>query len=328
MATGGEGAWVEIFGYTVDLMDELGRGGFGTVYKGFNRESAETVAMKKVSKMEKRKAITEAVRCYYLKRRIVHRNIVKVFDVKSWKEAMWITMEYCNQGDLNDYFKNNNTLKKDIEIKAKIMKQIADGIAFLHDEDIVHRDIKPGNVLVTTNDLEVIIKLSDFGLSKILDPDDLTSAMSSDVGTMMFKAPEFWDKNPPDESVRYHRNIDVYSAGLTFTAMLQARPGQHLVPKAECYLQSSDTNMAIGFAAFTRKGKSSAIIVVEDEPTDDDTTRQIKELIHAMTQMVPEERFAARDVVETFNVLLEVGVILCFFLKYTLEVCLEGIKNN
>ena len=67
MSTGGGAAWVETFGYTVDLMDELGRGGFGTVYKGFNRQSAKTVAMEKVSKMEKRKAITEAVRCYYLK---------------------------------------------------------------------------------------------------------------------------------------------------------------------------------------------------------------------------------------------------------------------
>ena len=325
MATASQGAWVEIFGYTVDLLDELGRGGFGTVYKGFNR--AETVAMKKVSKMEKKKATTEAVRCYYLKEKIVHRNIVSVLDVKSWKEAMWIIMEYCDQGDLNDYFINNNAVTKDVERKAEVMKQIADGIAFLHDEDIMHRDIKPGNILVKTNELEVVVKLSDFGLSKILDPEDLTSAMSSDVGTMMFKAPEFWDKKLPDESVRYHRNIDVYSAGLTFTAMLQARPGHNLVPKAECKLQSSETNMAIGFAAFTRKGKDSEITVVEDQPTDDDVTKQIKELIRAMTQVVPEERFAAREVADTVNSLLKVGIILLKSFLHTSKVYLQGIRK-
>ena len=310
MATASQGAWVEIFGYTVDLLDELGRGGFGTVYKGFNRQSAETVAMKKVSKMEKKKATTEAGRCYYLKEKIVHRNIVTVFDVKSWKDAMWIIMEYCDQGDLNDYFINNNAATKDVERKAKVMKQIADGIAFLHDEDIVHRDLKPGNILIRTNERDVVVKLSDFGLSKMLDPEDLTSAMSSDVGTMMFKAPEFWDKKLPDGTVRYHRNIDVYSAGLTFTAMLQARPGHSLVPKAECKLQSCETNMAIGFAAFTRKGTASEITVVEDKPTDDDITKQIKDLIRAMTQIVPEERFAARDVADAVNALLKVGEIL------------------
>ena len=313
MATRGEGAWVEIFGFTVDLMDELGRGGFGTVYKGFNRQSAETVAMKKVSKKEKRNAITEAVVCHHLKN-IVHRNIIKVFDVKTFKEAMWIIMEYCNEGDLNDYFIKNNAFTKDVKIKATLMKQIADGVAFLHDEDIVHRDIKPGNILVTTNDLNVIIKLCDFGLSKILDPKDSTSAMSSDVGTTTFKAPEFWGKKPPDETVRYHRNIDLYSSGLTFMAMLQAKSGRRLVPKAE-WLQGSETNMAIGHAAFMRKGTSSAVPVVEDKPTDDDTTRQIKDLIRAMTQIEPEERVAARDVAETFNVLLEVSVCSYFLLE-------------
>ena len=89
-------------------------------------------------------------------------------------------------------------------------------------------------------------------MSKILDPDDLTSAMSSNVGTLTFKAPEFWDHKPRDK-VRYHRNVDVYAAGLTFAAMLQAKPGKKFVPCVEGSLQASETKMPIGLAAFTRK---------------------------------------------------------------------------
>ena len=89
--------------------------------------------------------------------------------------------------------------------------------------------------------------------------------------------------------------------------------------------------MTIGFAVFIHKGKSSATTVVEDKPTDDDTMRQIKELIRAMTPSVSEQRFAAPDMAETLNILLGVGIIACFLpkmLKSTSEIVLWGIRNN
>ena len=73
--------------------------------------------------------------------------------------------------------------------------------------------------------------------------------------------------------------MDVYSAGLTFTAMLQAQPGRNLVPKAECSLFPSETNMPIGFAAFTRMVNNEDVIIVEDEASDNDDTKWVKELI-------------------------------------------------
>ena len=144
---------------------------------------------------------------------------------------MWIIMEYCDLGDLNDFHKNyGETLLNGVEAKVLLMKQIADGLAFLHSKDIVHRDIKPGNILLKLSPERLaVVKLGDFGLSKILDPEALTSTMSSNVGTLQFQAPEFWDKQPPNNRIRYHRNVDVYSTGLTFAAMLQADwpPGVH-----------------------------------------------------------------------------------------------------
>ena len=72
----------EIGGYRLNFMQEIGRGGFGTVYKGYNQED-RVAAIKKVSKNDRRKAATESVRFHYLKETIVHENVVSVFDVRT-----------------------------------------------------------------------------------------------------------------------------------------------------------------------------------------------------------------------------------------------------
>ena len=95
----------QVGGYRLNFMQELGRGGFGTVYKGYNQDN-QVAAIKKVSKKDRRKAATESVTFHYLKETIVHKNVVSVFDVQTAGDAMWIIMEYCDLGDLNDFFKN------------------------------------------------------------------------------------------------------------------------------------------------------------------------------------------------------------------------------
>ena len=292
MASINSGGIVDIFGYKIDLMNEVGRGAFGSVFKGYKDNT--TLAVKKVSKKDKQKASAEAVKFHYLKETIVHSQIIKVYDVKSISDAMWIFMDYCDLGDLDQFFKTRSQMPIPTESKIKLMKQIMNGIHFLHSKDIVHRDIKPGNILIKlTEEENALVKLGDFGLSKILDPDDMTSAMSSNVGTLAFKAPEFWDQKPGNK-VRYHRNVDVYAAGLTFAAMLQGEPGRKLVPHAEGSLQTSETKMPIGLAAFTRKiNKQPDVIVVKTKNNDEKIIKQIKEIILQMTHVNPKQRWSS-----------------------------------
>ena len=73
----------------------------------------------------------------------------------------------------------------------QIMKQIVFGIAYLHHQDIIHRDVKPGNILVSSTD-PIPVKLTDFDVTKCSDPEFETSVMSSNVGTNHFKAPKFF----------------------------------------------------------------------------------------------------------------------------------------
>ena len=300
-----EGVLGKVFGYTIDFMEELGRGGFGTVYRGYDGDQ-NALAIKKVSKKNKDRAIAETVRSHYFKDKIDHNNIVSVHDVKTWKGSMWIFMEYCDLGDLGDFFKNHNGIVQNVQTKLKLMLQISGGIDFLHANNIVHRDIKPGNILLKLSPTRnAIVKLGDFGLSKILDPDAVTSAMSSDVGTMIFKAPEFWDKQPPNDRVIYHRNIDMYAAGLTFTAMMQALPGLSLVPRVEGSLQPSETRLPIDLAALSRNvNRHPSITVVVDQENDCIMVRNIKKAIRGMTHIKPQNRLSAGEVKRTFHALV------------------------
>ena len=231
---------------------------------------------------DRKKASSEAVKFYRLKNNVHNDHVIKVYDVKRWKDSMWIMMEFCNLGNLNKFFIKYYQ-KIDTKVKLNIMGQIAKGVAFLHQKNIVHRDIKPGNILLKSSNGYAVVKLGDFGLSKFLDPDEMTSAMSSNVGTVTFKAPEFWDRKPNDR-VKYHRNVDVYVAGLTFAAMLQAKPRCTLAPKAEGSMQPFETKMAIGFAALTRcQNKHREIrVVVPDRDNDTPLVKEIKSIVEAM----------------------------------------------
>ena len=291
----------DIFGYKVDFMDELGRGAFGTVYKGFAQNDT-VVAVKRIrtsSEEDPKKVSTEAFKFHYLKDKGLQANehIMKTFDVKYQQNAIYIIMEFCEFGDLNHFFKKHTRLN--IDTKANLMRQIANGIAFLHSRNIVHGDIKPANILITsTFDRSVVVKLGDFGLTKILDPNSLTSAMSSSVGSLAFKAPEFFNGISEDK-VQYDRNIDVYAAGLTFAAMLETQPGTKLLPRVEGFLQSGETRMSVGLVAHNRMVNGHPeITVVEDNIFDCVLTKYIKGIIREMTCLSPSHRLSASNVYE------------------------------
>ena len=297
-------------GYAFDLLDdEIGHGGFGTVYKGLDRDR-KTVAIKRLSKEHKANASTEAMKSYFIKNNINHNQIVKIYDVKFWKNSMWIIMEYCELGDLDKFFKCHTAAVKDLLPKVKLMKQISNAVQFLHSQDIVHRDIKPANILVKlAPERQALIKLGDFGLSRFLKPDSLTSAMSTKAGTDMYKAPELWNIIP-GQPVKYHRNIDVYSTGLTFAAMLQARPDHSLVPRAEGSVRPSEMSTPIGLAAHNRMNYQQAVFnVVENKKGDDQMTKSVKSLIQDMTQVSPQKRASSSIANEQLNAILKVCLI-------------------
>ena len=215
-------AQYSIAGYTINLRDRLGKGGYGTVYKARDNNGA-IVAAKEIDKIKdlSSKAALRELENAHKQKQLNHGNIVKILDIYKDDEQIWLFIEFCNGGDLNDYAKNNFA-----EFNAKkisLMKQIADGLQFLHSNRIAHRDMKPENILLQHQASEepITVKLTDFGVAKFIPLNAKSSAMYTNLGTHTYKAPDFW--NSTDGQIKYHKNIDVYALGLTFLAMLQSR---------------------------------------------------------------------------------------------------------
>ena len=276
--------------YSIDYTDMIGRGAFGYVYKARNRFGI-TVAAKIIDCLKY--ADDEVQKCLQI--RDVHPNIIDIYDYGVWDNGgkMVIFMEYCRLGNLNEYFSS-----KVLETKEKVMLmvQMADGLAHLHSRDIIHRDIKPANVLIQKEDDGYpTAKLSDFGLSKILEA-DMLSTMNSDVGTEAYKAPEFWKKDEHG-NVQYKRNVDIFAAGLTYLAMVQSEGKQQLSPDVTHSLEANEFELPIGYIMYERMKNNQPVpnIIIHK---GDDIVLNIKAVIRRMVHVVPEDRVTADDVLK------------------------------
>ena len=141
--------------------------------------------------------------------------------------------------------------------------------------------------------------LADFDVSKCLDPEVETSLMTSNVGTLTFKAPEFFQRTSPGK-IEYHRNVDIYAAGLTFLAILQAEKGKKmLIPHIETPMEDSELHApSIGLLVAERikyKVKELNIVKIEPEQT------LLKWLISQMTRIHPEKRLSAEETLDILN---------------------------
>ena len=184
-----------------------------------------------------------------------------------------------------------------LEANIKVMKQIKAEIKYLHSKDIVHRDVKPGNILVAFEN-PLVIQLTDFDVSKCLDPEVETSLMTTNVGTLASPG-----------KIEYHRNVDIYAAGLTFLAILQAEKGNKmLIPQIETPLDDTEIHApSIGQLIAERvKYRVPILNIVNIEPAEINKRMEQKEeiiimlklLISHMTSVNPEKRLSAEQVLD------------------------------
>ena len=300
MATDGSDTWV-IKGYTIYSKHVIGQGAYGIIYKGHN-DKGNKIAAKRID-TQRKSSMRDILKDIERLKKLDHPNIVKVYDTHQEGSVVWIFMELCELGDLNKFYRKTELTQHQLFV---IMMQIAAGVAFLHENNVVHRDIKPGNILVA-NHSPIQIKLTDFDVSKFFEEIFETSAMSTDVGTLVFKAPEFFQKTKERKLV-YHRNIDVYAAGLTFLALHQGKGGKtQLIPRIETPRHDSEyTSPSIGQLIAERiKYKVKELNIVKtfrpgNERTANlgETTSKVKLLIQKMTCPKPEDRISASHVLK------------------------------
>ena len=192
------------------ILELIGRGGMAAIYKAYQPATDRVVAVKVL--LETRADDPEVVRRFEHEARIIagleHRNIVPVYDFGKQDELLYLVMRYMRAGTLSDVLRRSRLLPADA---AGILTDIAAALDYAHNLSIVHRDIKPNNILV---DAEAHAYLTDFGLAKVLgDSLELTRSGAS-MGTPAYMAPE------QVAGGEVSRRTDIYSLGVTLYEML------------------------------------------------------------------------------------------------------------
>lgn len=205
-----------IFG-KYQILEELGRGGFGTVYKAQDTVLDRLVAIKVLhNELAVNRSLVERFRQEArLAAKLDHPNLVGVYEFRELQGYYYISMAYMAGGSLKDLLYKAGPL---LPNKAfELITQISEGLSYAHSHGIIHRDLKPGNILLDQNGNA---RISDLGFAKALSSETGISMSTSGgmVGTPGYMAPEIWKERPASPAT------DVYSLACIFVEMLTGRP--------------------------------------------------------------------------------------------------------
>ncbi len=172
-----------------EILDELGRGGTGVVYRAKDPLIGRIVATKTIRLSEEGTGMSHAQLVEHFQTearaagRLTHPNIVVIYDVGESEGAYYITMELVNGKSLQSLLDSGE--KFPLTRLLRIMEQVCSAIQFAHDHSVVHRDIKPANIMINGDDF---VKITDFGTAKILEYG--ASQQGSAMGTPGYMSPE------------------------------------------------------------------------------------------------------------------------------------------
>ncbi|MCX2962502.1 serine/threonine-protein kinase [Gordonia aquimaris] len=204
------------------LRSRIGGGGMGTVWLARDQLFDRDVAVKQVVSTEGLSEETaenirqRAMREGRIAAKLVHRNAIAMHDVALDSGEPWLVMEYLPSRSVAQILHTTKTL--DVRQAAQIGAQVADAMATAHTAGIIHRDIKPGNLLVTTTGRTAgLVKITDFGISRLKDEVSLHGS-GVITGTPAYFAPEVARGAEPTEA------SDVYSLGATVYTLVEGQP--------------------------------------------------------------------------------------------------------
>ncbi|CAH0474980.1 unnamed protein product [Peronospora belbahrii] len=202
---------VRLVGTHYQLGVEIGRGGFGVVYGALDLRNGRSVAIKQVSlrDIDKDELLSIETEISLL-RKLKHENIVKYHDTIKTQGHLYIVLEYMENGSLAQFIKKFGSLSE--TLVAMYITQVLRGLAYLHEQGVLHRDVKGANILTTKDGL---VKLADFGVAIKLNE---TQKANSVVGSPYWMAPEVI------EMAGWSSASDIWSVGCTIIELLTTKP--------------------------------------------------------------------------------------------------------
>ncbi|XP_016962173.1 ovarian-specific serine/threonine-protein kinase Lok [Drosophila biarmipes] len=260
---------------------KLGSGAYGLVRLVYDTRTCQQYAMKIVKKnmlsgsarpstnfSDPDRVLNEAK----IMKNLTHPCVVRMHDIVDKPDSVYMVLEFMRGGDLLNRIISNKLLSE--ETSKLYFYQMCHAVKYLHDRGITHRDLKPDNVLLETNDEETLLKVSDFGLSKFVQKD---SVMRTLCGTPLYVAPEVLITGGREA---YTRKVDIWSLGVVlFTCLSGTLPfsDEYGTPAAQ---QIKKGRFAYGHPAW--KGVS----------------QRAKLLINQMLIVDPERRPSIDDVLQ------------------------------
>jgi len=273
-------------------LEKIGEGTYGVVYKAKDRVTGEIIALKKIRLEAEDEGIpSTAIREISLLKELQHANIVRLYDVVHTERKLTLVFEYLDQ-DLKKYLD-----VCDGGLEPSIMKsflyQLLRGVAYCHHHRVLHRDLKPQNLLINR---EGELKLADFGLARAFGIP--VRSYTHEVVTLWYRAPDVLMG-----SRKYSTPVDVWSIGCIFAEMANGRPlfagtseNDQLdrifrllgTPNTDVYPQINDLpDYKPDFAVYERPANLSAMVPAMD-------ANGCELLLH-MLQYDPAQRISAQD---------------------------------
>ncbi len=202
-----------LFANRYEIIEELGVGGMGRVYRVEDKQTKEEIALKLINPdiAADKKTIERFRNELTTARKIAHRNVCKMFDLGEEKGQHFITMEYVSGGDLKRFIRRSEQLS--VGKAISIAKQICDGLEEAHSLSIVHRDLKPQNIMI---DDHGNARIMDFGIARSIKAKGITGAGVM-IGTPEYMSPEQVEAKDIDQ------RSDIYSLGIILYEMLTGR---------------------------------------------------------------------------------------------------------
>lgn len=198
-----------------EKLNRIGEGTYGVVYRARDTKSGEIVALKKIRMEREKEGLPVcSVREISLLMQLRHRHVVELIDVVVGRDlnSMFLVMKYCEQ-DLASLIDHMKVPFTESQVKC-IMLQLLDGLKYMHDHFVIHRDLKVSNLLLTDKGC---LKIADFGLARAAG--EPTKPLTPKVVTLWYRAPEilFGDET-------YTTALDMWSVGCIFGEVLNNKP--------------------------------------------------------------------------------------------------------
>ncbi|KAL2485188.1 Protein kinase superfamily protein [Abeliophyllum distichum] len=210
-SSGGGGRYYVVGDYVVT--NRIGYGSFSTVWLGCHRDHGTEVAIKEIVTSRLNSKLKESLKSeIFILQKINHPNIVRLLDMIEESGNLYIILEYCKGGDLSEYIRQRQGKLPEATVKH-FMQQLVAGLKILHENKVIHRDLKPQNLLLSANDDNPVLKIADFGFARSLHK-GLAETL---CGSPLYMAPEIMQLQ------KYDAKADLWSVGAILFQLVTGR---------------------------------------------------------------------------------------------------------